>query len=291
MKNQTFGIEIEMTGITRWDAANVVANHFGSIVDYRGGGYDLRIVRDEQGREWKVMRDASVDAPEDKKCEFVSPICRWEDIELVQALVRKLRKAGGRPHTSCGIHVHIGRGQHTPATLRTLMNMMSAKEDLIALALQIDGRRLNRWCQKVDQGTLRNVNAKRPTTDDDFAKVWYGTESDRVVNRCKNTHYHDSRYHMLNLHSVFQKGTVEFRMFNSTMHAGEVKSYIQFAMAISNAALVAKTASPKKPVTDNPKYALRCWLLKLGFIGDEFKTARLHLTAALEGNSAWRHGA
>lgn len=291
MKNQTFGIEIEMTGIARRDAANVVANHFGSIVDYRGGSYDLRIVRDDQGREWKVMRDASINAPEDKKCEFVSPICRWEDIELIQTLVRKLRKVGAKPDPSCGIHVHIGRGQHTPATLRNLMNMMSAKEDLIAQALKIEPSRLGRWCKKVDQYTLREVNAQRPATDDDFAKVWYGTRSDAAVERCKATHYHDSRYHMLNLHSVFQKGTVEFRMFNSTMHAGEIRADIQFAMAISHAALAAKTASPKKPTTDNPKYALRCWLLKLGFIGDEFKTARLHLTSALEGNSAWRHGA
>lgn len=291
MKNQTFGIEIEMTGIARRDAANVIANHFGSIVEYRGGGYDLRIVRDDQGREWKVMRDASINAPEDKKCEFVSPICRWEDIELVQALVRKLRKAGAKPDASCGIHVHVGRGQHTPATLRTLMNIMAAKEDLIAMALKIEPSRLNRWCKKVDQGTLRKVNAQRPATDDDFAKVWYGTENAYALERCKGEHYHESRYHMLNLHAVFQKGTIEFRMFNSSMHAGEIKADIQFAMAISNAALTAKTASPKKPVTDNPKYALRCWLLKLGFIGDEFKTARLHLTAALEGNSAWRHSA
>lgn len=291
MKNQTFGIEIEMTGIARRDAANVVASHFGSIVDYRGGAYDLRIVRDDQGREWKIMRDASIDAPEDKKCEFVSPICRWEDIELVQVLVRKLRRAGARPHKSCGIHVHVGRGQHTPATLRNLVNMMAAKEELIALALRIDRERLDRWCRPVNPVILRDVNAKRPRTDDDFAKVWYGISDDRELDRCKNQHYHPSRYRMLNLHSVFQKGTIEFRMYNSTMHAGQIKAYIQFSMAISNAALNAKTASPKKPVTDNPKYALRCWLLKLGFIGDEFKTARLHLTSALEGNSAWRHGA
>ena len=32
------------------------------------------------------------------------------------------------------------------------------------------------------------------------------------------------------------------------------------------------------PETDNPKYTFRCWLLRLGFIGDEFETARLHLS-------------
>lgn len=42
----------------------------------------------------------------------------------------------------------------------------------------------------------------------------------------------NSRYHGLNLHSVFSKGTIEFRMFNSTLHAGEVKSYIQLCLLI-----------------------------------------------------------
>ena len=45
---------------------------------------------------------------------------------------------------------------------------------------------------------------------------------------------------------------------------------------------------PTRPVTDNPKFTFRCWLLRLGFIGDEFETARTHLLANLPGNAAWR---
>ena len=59
-------------------------------------------------------------------------------------------------------------------------------------------------------------------------------------------------------------------------------------LAISHQALTAKAASPARPETDNPKYTFRCWLLRLGFIGDEFETARLHLTKRLPGNAAWR---
>ena len=87
---------------------------------------------------------------------------------------------------------------------------------------------------------------------------------------------------------AYGKYTIEFRAFNGTLHAGEVKSYIQLCLAISHQALTTKAASPTRPDTDNPKYTFRCWLLRLGFIGDEFETARLHLTKRLPGNAAWR---
>ena len=51
-----------------------------------------------------------------------------------------------------------------------------------------------------------------------------------------------------------------------------------------------KTASPKEPQVENPKYAMRTWLLRLGFIGDEFATARELLTRNLDGDTAFRHG-
>lgn len=100
-------------------------------------------------------------------------------------------------------------------------------------------------------------------------------------------HYNQSRYHGLNLHATFTKGTVEFRLFNSTTHAGEIKAYIQFCLAVCNQALIQKKASAKKSIIDNEKYAFRCWMLRLGLIGDEFKTCRLHLLKNLEGNSAY----
>ena len=92
----------------------------------------------------------------------------------------------------------------------------------------------------------------------------------------------------MNLHSVFYKGTIEFRLFNSTLHAGEVKSVIQLCLAISHQALIQKSARYAKTVSDNEKYTFRTWLLRLGLIGDEFKTARHHLLKNLDGNIAWK---
>lgn len=285
MKEQTFGIEIEMNHISRTRAAEVVAEHFGTRVEYVGGNYDTWRVADSQGRYWKLVSDSSIDGPYEERTEFVSPVCRWEDIETVQELVRKLRRAGAKAHSSCGIHVHIGAEAHTPRTLRNLVNIVNAKEDLLTQALQISPERRCHWCMPVDQEFLRLLNRFKPTTPEAFAQLWYG---DRDWQRHARAHYDGTRYHLLNLHSVFQKGTIEFRAFNSTLHAGEVKAYIQLCMAISYQALKSNAASPNRPNTDNPKYTFRCWLLRLGFIGDEFKIAREHLLKYLPGNSAWR---
>jgi hypothetical protein len=285
MKTQTFGIEVEMTGITRADAARTIAAHFGTRAEHTGGSYDVWEAADAQGRKWRVVSDSSIEAPRGEQTEFVSPICTWEDIETVQELVRKLRKAGAKPHPSCGIHVHIGRGAHTAKTLRNLVNIVSAKEDLLTQALRISPERRGRWCREVDPRFLTRLNRAKPTTDRFFAQLWYDTPN---WQRLAEAHYHASRYHLLNLHSVFQKGTIEFRAFNSTLHAGEIKAFIQLCMAVSYQALTATFASPRRPATDNPKYTFRCWLLRLGFIGDEFETARLHLLKHLPGNAAWR---
>ena len=285
MKTQTFGIEIEMNRISRIAAAQVLADYFGTRVRYVGGTYDTRLVPDGQGRDWKIVLDNSIEGPQAERTEFVSPICRWEDIETVQELVRKLRAAGARAQTSCGVHVHIGRGQHTPRTLRNLVNLVNAKEDLLTQALGISESRRTRWCLPVDQDFLARLNRRKPTTDAAFAQLWYNTEDWRYH---ASQHYDTSRYHLLNLHSVFQKGTIEFRAFQASLHAGEIKAYIQLAMAISHQALTASAASARRPETDNPKYTFRCWLLRLGFIGDEFATARVHLLKNLAGNAAWR---
>jgi len=66
---------------------------------------------------------------------------------------------------------------------------------------------------------------------------------------------------------------------------------VQLCLALSAKALNARSASHRKIATDNPKFNFRVWLVStLGMKGNEFKTARYHLTRYLTGNSAWRYG-
>ena len=290
MKNQRFGIEIEMTGITRAAAARVIAGHFSTTATHVGGTYDAYSIRDAEERQWKVVSDASIQCELRRRTgvagrtyavEVVSPICRYDDIPAIQEIVRKLRSAGAKVNDSCGIHVHVDAAPHTVTTLRNIVNIMAAKEDLLYKALRVKVEREN-YCQKADTRFLDEMNQKRPSTIEELESIWYDGPTGRYH------HYDYTRYHGLNLHSVFSKGTIEFRLFNSTLHAGEIKSYIQLCLAISHQALVQKRASYTKTHSDNEKYTFRTWLLRLGLIGDEFKTARGHLLKNLEGNIAWK---
>ena len=291
MKTQTFGIEIETTGIGRERTARAIAEHFGTTARHIARHLDDWKIPMPDGREWTVERDGSVTDP---SAEVVSPVCTWDDIPMVQEVVRAIRKAGAKADNSCGIHIHVGLGAHTPQSLRRLVNIVNAKEDLLTQALGISPSRRARWCQPVDPAFLAAVNRAKPATFEEMARLWYKHNHEGYDNwrECAATHYDGSRYHLLNLHAAFSTErpahTIEFRAFNGTLHAGEIKAYIQLCLAISHQALKSSAASPIRPNTDNPKYTFRCWLLRLGFIGDEFETAREHLLKRLDGNAAWR---
>lgn len=135
MKNQTIGVEIEMNNITREKAARKVAEYFGTRAWNAAGeyGYYSWACKDGQGRVWKFQRDVSIYGPDAEKCELVTPILTYDDIETLQEIIRLLRKAGAKsgPSRGCGVHIHIGKGDHTAKTIRNLVNIMAAHEQQI----------------------------------------------------------------------------------------------------------------------------------------------------------------
>lgn len=301
MKKQTIGVEVEMNSITRQKAAKLAAEFFGTDRSQNTAsrnGYCTWSAWDADGREWKFQKDVSISGPDDEKCEMVTPILRYEDMETLQELIRRLRKAGAKSDATrgCGVHIHIGANGHTPQSLRNLANIMASHESLLADALAIDRGRMNHYCRTVDPRFLETVNRRKPRTMAQLADIWYSSNG---ANFGRSNHYNDSRYHMLNLHATFTKGTVEFRLFQfdapadgkrNGLHAGQLKSYIQLCLALSQMAKMVRTASPKPQQNENPKYAMRTWLLRLGFIGEEFATARDLLTRRLDGDAAFRNG-
>ena len=301
MKKQTIGVEVEMNSIKREKAAKIAAEYFGTgRHEYTAGrnGYETWSAWDREGREWKFQKDVSIAGPDSEKCELVTPILTYDDMETLQELIRQLRHAGAKSDATrgCGVHIHIGANGHTPQTLRNLANIMASHESLIADALDLDRGRMNRYCRTVDPRFLEQVNGKKPSTMAQLADIWYTSHG---TNYGRSHHYNDSRYHMLNYHATFTKGTVEFRLFQfdapadgkrNGLHAGQLKSYIQLCLALSQMAKTVRTASPKPQQSENPKYAMRTWLLRLGFIGEEFATARDILTRRLAGDTAFRHG-
>jgi hypothetical protein len=122
-----------------------------------------------------------------------------------------------------------------------------------------------------------------------LSTAWYGTFGGSAQR------YDGSRYHGVNLNSLFYRGTVEFRWFafaTSKLHAGEVKAYVQFVLALVAAAKRKRTASrARREYSEaSAKYDFRVFLLGLGMIGPEFATARQLLLKRLPGSAAWKHG-
>lgn len=290
-----FGIEIEFTGITRIKAATVAAEYLGGRIESVNDHYGTQKVIAPDQRVWKFMSDSSircqkkengqvVDAGREYSVELVSPVLRYrEDIETLQELIRRLRKQGAFVSSSCGIHIHLDKENHTARSIRNFINIIASKNDLFYKALEIEPERM-RFCKKMDEVLVQKINSKKPKTMEEIEDLWYAgyTES-------RFRHYHTSRYCFLNLHSLFNgNGTIELRGFNSTLHAGKVRSYIVLALALNNQALTQKCASSKKPQVENEKFAMRTYLNRIGLIGEEFKNCREHLCKALKGNAAWR---
>jgi len=292
-----FGIEIEMTGITREKAAKVVADHLEGTIEEVHDYYKTLKIIERDGRVWKIVYDGSikcqkrtagqkVSASSEYSVELVSPILTYErDMESLQEMVRKLRKAGAfsEQQNCTGIHIHLDGRDHTPRSIRNFMNIIYSRNDLLYDALQIEQRRMH-YCKKMDESLVQKLNRRKPTTLKQIEDIWYQGYGDR-----RERHYHESRYHFLNLHSLFNGcGTVELRGFNGTLHAGKIRSYVALSLAINHQSLIQKSASSKKPQIENPKFSMRTWLNRIGFIGDDFKNCREHLCKHLDGSAAWR---
>ena len=215
---------------------------------------------------------------------MVSPILRYEDLETVQQVVRAVRRAGAKVDASCGIHVHVDGARFDAKAACNLIKLVNKQEQLIEHALGIDPRRRESFARGVDQAFLQRIETQRPRDLGALNTAWYGYHNQRP------THYDRTRYRGVNLHNLWFRGTVEFRYFDSTLHAGKVKAYVQLCLAMSAKAIGAQravsTRRPFNPATS--KYDFRCFLLRLGLIGPEFKTARLHLLARLGGSAAWK---
>lgn len=296
LKNQLFGVEVEMTGITRAKAAEIVAQVLGTTASRQDRTcYHTRTIADQAARKWKIMRDSSINPVrndgtcydyDEYRVEMVTPPLNYDDIELLQNVIRKLREGGAKANSSCGIHIHVDGSNHNPKSLRRLVSFMTSRQDLIYEALEI-GDRENHWCHKLNSNLLKAMKKDKNLTKEKVEEIWYSSANDDYCGGIDHQHYNATRYHGVNLHSYFTKGTVEFRLFNSTLHAGKIKAYIQFCLAVSAWAITSNDRIVFRSMngyTAEQKVTIMRNILtdRLGLYGDEYKTCRLHIMAPLK---------
>ena len=286
-KTMTFGTELEYTEITREKAAKAIYSVVGGRVRYTAGAYDTWEVTAPDGRVWKAVSDRSL-GDRANSAEVVTPIMRWEDIPTLQEVVRALRRAGAQATSRTSQHVHIGVANFNAKQIANIARIFYKQEELILKSAGTLEYRIAHYTKRTDSKFIDRLEKAKPTTKDALNKAWFGYANPNPQ------HYDKNRYHDINLNNVWRTGTVEFRLFNGTTHAGEVKANIHLCLAIAAKAYLAKSASTKGKRefnTESAAYDMRVFLLRLGFIGEEFKSTRLHLLKRLPGDSAWKNGA
>lgn len=280
----TFGTEIETEGIGRYCAAEAVAAAFkdaGIAVSGPTGFSDCYTIN-AGGRVWSFKYDGSLAG--NGGCEMVTPILTWTDMETLQIAVRALRRAGAKVSSRCGMHVHIGTQDWTPRQIANLVRKFYRQEDIILKAAGTARNRLGHYTRPTDPEFIARLDGIREMTLDAINMAWFG-----VSTPWHNIgHYEGHRYRTLNLNNLWRDSkTVEFRLFEGTLHAGEVKANIALCLALAVNALVAKNPRGGHRTIDahDGKFDGRALLVHLGLNGEAFKTVRQHLTKRLNGAS------
>lgn len=295
----TFGVEVEMTGITREAAARIAASSIGSgcTVSHIGGSYDKWACKDARGREWLFVSDASIHTTGGSltSCELNTPPLTYaEDMETLQALIRALRNAGAvsGAQYGCGIHVHVSGKGHTVKTVKNFLHLLYSNDELVRKSLGVGSDRV-RWCEPIGDNLVEAI--KNADTLEKLADAWYGTYAPYEP---RNAHYNRSRYHILNLHRYFStlgqpSNTLEIRAFNASLHAGEIRAYVLLVLSMNASALTQKNIRAcKNPImiAGNEKFAMRTWLNRMGWMGEMFKNPHALFIKRLSGDAAWRFG-
>ncbi len=284
LKNLNFGTELEYTGISRKKAAEAIHRVVGGHLE--GTEYGSWSVRATDGRVWKAISDGSL-GNTNTSAEVVTPILKYDDLDTLQKVVRELRHAGAQATRETSQHVHVGVEGFNARQLANLARIFYKQEELILKAVGTWEHRLAHYTRRTDREFIERLEATKPTTREELNVAWFGRPNPNPA------HYDSARYRALNLNNVWRMGTAEFRIFNGTTHAGEVRTHITLCLAIAALAKNARAASSKNQrpyTTASAKYDTRVFLLRLGLIGEEFKNIRMHLMKRMPGSAAWKNG-
>lgn len=289
-----FGVEIEFVDFSVNDALDSLASLF------RTGSGDNNFVRDSRSRPWQVVEDGSLvsDGEEDNDStgELVTPPLRYNEIPLLQSAVRQLRNDGACINDTCGVHVHVGVGDRdfTGIGMARLANLVKRHEELLYQVLEVREGRVDAFCRKLPSRMPKEIKERRKELStfgagcrspdlmmDRMKEIWY-----REPNPATEQHYHQTRYFGLNLHSYWYRGTIEYRFFNGSLHAGKIRAYVVLALALTAKAINGNGIGNGNSLHfsgDRKKslIQLRRFLKNLRLSGEEFKNCRLHLLNGL----------
>lgn len=258
-------------------AAEICADCFGTAVQKAHSrnysrGYQEYLVKDPHERDWQLLYDESIFAEPSRytcRVELVSPICRYQDLELIEQLVTALKEKGRmKVNAFCGLHVHVDGALFDAKKLRNLVNLMAGKESFLYRALPVEASREAAYCKRLRGEFVQALNRQRPDTLEKFQAIWYETMKESWEKLIQ------SRYYGLNLHSFFENGNVEYRMFPASDAPKRIRAMVELALMITAQALNRTQIHCQRKPAMEEKAAVRAWLSRLGLVGTEFQETR-----------------
>ncbi len=163
------------------------------------------------------------------------------------------------------IEVTLPMEGHTGVTLRNLVNMIYSKQVLIKKAFDSEE-------DIVSADFIANINKAEIQTLEDFQKALH----DYGEGSCGGLKFD------------FNNRNITFKFASNLQQPQKLQAFTYFVSLLSNSAKELKYALPKATETDNEKFTMRTWLIRLGFKGKEYKEAREVILQNLSGNGAFR---
>ena len=164
-----------------------------------------------------------------------------------------------------GIEVTLPLEGHTGNTLRNLVNMLYSKQHLIMMAFETNQ-------PLMDETFPEDFSEKESSNFEEFKKAL----DELGVERFPGVAFD------------FEKETFTIKLAAQNLDSEKVAAFQDLVAFINQSAQKQKRASFKRAQDDNPKYAFRTWLIRLGMNGSEYKTTRKVLLQNLEGSGAFR---
>lgn len=237
-------------GIERKQVASIIAEVIGEEVKYQGPpSFNY------QTGGWTIDKDGLVTTPE------------LTEKDTLAKVTDALKTAGGMVEGNGT--VTLGLEGHNGNTLRNLINIIWAKQNLLQKAL-------SRQTEIVPSVLVEAINAVPIDTTEEFAEV-----VNEAIDTGKIAGESDLDFDLADQ-------TLSFSFFNASLDEDEVFAYMTLCQKLSEQAKKQKFSSVKQKIATNDRYAMRCFLLRLGFISEEFKTSRKILLLKLDGDAAFR---
>ena len=246
------GVEIELTGIKRIELVRALENLFHTTAKEvksktTDDGYIYHKIMDTKGNYWSVVRCRSItpqkyvhtekdyfkiaDLPHETKdymVELVSPVLTVDTLPTLFTVVSVIKSLGGLVNESCGIHVHIDKMEYGDCV--DLYKRWVFEQSNIFDSFGVKENRRARYCKLYDS----NLQTPDFENIDQFLSWLWLEYRDLNVDFSKSLV--DSRslcYYGLNFHSLLTHGTIEYRIFNSTLDNVEIAKILKWVLDFS----------------------------------------------------------